>query len=67
MLKITAEEVNFIIYQYLHESGMSIFMRVCIAASIFIKILLIMTIRIYRLLAFLLRIFPGSEHAREQV
>jgi len=21
MLKITAEEVNFIIYQYLHESG----------------------------------------------
>jgi len=22
MLKITAEEVNFIIYQFLHESGM---------------------------------------------
>ena len=47
MLKITAEEVNFIIYQYLHESGTlgAIFIEHC------------------RVLAFIICLRAGSQYA----
>lgn len=49
MLKITAEEVNFIIYQYLHESG---------------KVDAIFT-HYYRILALIFHLRLGGKYARK--
>jgi hypothetical protein len=52
MLKITAEEVNFIIYQYLNESG---------------KLGAILIYYLNRVPALGLRLFLGSKYARKQI